>query len=74
MKKEIKANINTQLILKFLKENNLSKKAFCEKYNYSLSSLNNVFKQNANINFSVVCKLSKILNIEVKDMFLNKKV
>jgi len=70
MKKKIIASLNTDLIYKFLKDNNLTKSGFCKKYNFSLSSLNNILKCNANICFSKIFKLTKFLQIELKDIFI----
>lgn len=44
LKEKTMTEIDTTLILKYLKDNNLTKKAFCEKCNISLYTFNNAIK------------------------------
>lgn len=57
-----------KLIKKFIKENNLTKKAFCEMCHISVSRLNRVFL-GKNVYISVYFKIAKVLDIPVYKIF-----
>ena len=71
MRKNLKNKkvINTCVIENYLKDNNLSKNKFCKNYNFSISTLNNILKNNLHINIKVIFKLAKIINIKVSELF-----
>ena len=71
MRKNLKNKkvINTCVIDNYLKDNNLSKNKFCKNYNFSISTLNNILKNNLHINIRAIIKLAKIINIKVSELF-----
>ncbi len=71
MRKNLKNKkvINTCVIENYLKDNNLSKNKFCKNYNFSISTLNNILKNNLHINIKAIFKLAKIINIKVSELF-----
>lgn len=71
MRKNLKNKkvINTCIIENYLKDNDLSKNKFCKNYNFSISTLNNILKNNLHINIKAIFKLAKIINIKVSELF-----
>lgn len=68
-KLENKKVINISVIENYLKDTNLSKNKFCKNYKFSISTLNNILKNNLNINIKAIFKLAKIINIKVSELF-----
>lgn len=66
----MKKVIKTQVIENYLINNKLSKAKFCEINNFSLSTLNNVLKNNLKIKISALFKLAKIMKVEVIDLLI----
>ena len=62
MKKDIKLNVDTELISEYMKSNNLTKKEFCRQSGISISALANVLKGN-NFTSDTLRKLVKIVNV-----------
>ena len=61
--------IKTELIEKFIKENNLSKSKFCEMCKISQSTLNRIMTNRENFRIIALFKIARVLNNEVYKMF-----
>ena len=61
--------IKTELIEKFIKENNLSKSKFCEMCKISQSTLNRIMTNSGNFRIIALFKIARVLNNEVYKMF-----
>lgn len=60
--------MNIKLIDDYIKNNNLTKKAFCEKCGISLYTLNNLYK-NKSTRVSKIIKVIIVLGCSAKDFF-----
>ena len=58
-----------ELIDKYLKENKISKTAFCKLNKISPSTLKNIYLQNGNISLPRVFKIIDTLKVKTKDFF-----
>ena len=65
----MKKIFNTEIIERYLKENDISKKEFCLACKIPLSTLNKIFKHNTDFDIVHLFRLAFYLNIEVKDLF-----
>ena len=61
--------IKTELIEKFIKENNLSKSKFCEMCKISQSTLNRIMTNSENFKIIALFKIARVLKIQVFEMF-----
>ena len=61
--------IKTELIAEYIKQNNLSKKKFCELSKISVATLNKVLSGKTNINFIAIFKIAKVMNINACELF-----
>ncbi len=68
MKDKIKLKVNTEFILNYIKENNLTKKEFCRQCGISPSTLNSILNGN-NIKLSSLKKLITKLNASFYQIF-----
>ena len=66
MKKMI---IKTSYIYEFLDKNNLTKKQFCDNYNFSYTTLNKILIKKSQIKLTTAIKMIKIINISL-DQFI----
>lgn len=66
----MKKDIETQVIENYLKTNKLSKARFCKDNNFSLSTLNNLLKNNLNVSTDALIKLARIMKIRVRDLII----
>ena len=57
-------------IIKYLKNNNLSKSAFCNLCKISMHTLNELLKGNAHINAFTCYRVSEVLNISLIDLVI----
>lgn len=64
---------NTEIILIFLKQNNLSKNAFCKLCKINPSVLNKILNQQTNFRTLSVFKIARVMNIHVKELFIKKE-
>ena len=60
--------IKTELIEKYLRENNLSKARFCKICKISPTTLKNLMT-NGSFRISAIFKVAKVLNVPVHEMF-----
>ncbi|MBQ7797942.1 MAG: hypothetical protein IJ371_02340 [Clostridia bacterium] len=60
--------INTQLIEKYIKDNNLSMTAFCKKCKIGLDTFYKIML-NKNVMTSSLYKISKCMNVEFSKIF-----
>lgn len=58
-----------KFIINFMKENNLSKTAFCKQCKISLRSLNKIFNDDPCLRLRTFSKISKVLNIKVYELW-----
>ncbi len=63
--------INTELIKKYMKDNNLSKREFARKCNLNVWNLDAVL-QGRNCRVVYFAKIAKAMNVQLKDLFLQK--
>lgn len=62
--------INTELILDYMKDNGLSKAAFCRQCKISTGTLQKLLSGNYKINVIVLFKIARVLNIEISALIL----
>lgn len=62
--------INVQRIQSYIRENKLSKKAFCEKCKISYHTLRKIFDKNFNVDITILFKIARVLNVGIKDLFV----
>lgn len=65
----MKNDIKTELIEKYIKDNNLSMTAFCKKCKIGLSVYKKIMSGSLKIRINSIVKIVKVLNIEIKDIF-----
>lgn len=63
---------NVEMVENYIKENKLTKKAFCEKCNISVTTLYKVLN-NKNVYLGTIYRIAKVIHIELKNMFKDKK-
>lgn len=68
----MRENFNTNAIIKYIKENKLSKVAFCRKCNISLYKLNKLLNNNFNIRISAFINIYNNTNIKISDLFIKQ--
>lgn len=61
--------IKTELITNFIKENNLSKAAFCKLCKISTGTLNRVLADNNALRISALFKIAKAIKIKLHELF-----
>lgn len=66
----MKEAANKKLILDFMKENNLSKKQFCERCGIGVAVLNKYLNNNSRFRISALSKIAKLIGVEIKDLFI----
>jgi len=69
MKREYKEKLRTDLINRYMKENNITKREFCKLCKISHSQLKRMYKNDFDFYIESLYKVCKILNVELKDMF-----
>ena len=69
MKREYKEKLRTDLINRYMKENNITKREFCKQCKISHSQLKRMYKNDFDFYIESLYKVCKILNVELKDMF-----
>ena len=65
----MKNTIKTELIENFIKDNNLSKRKFCEMCKISQSTLNKIMTNSENFRIIALFKIARVLKIQVFEMF-----
>ena len=65
----MKNKIKSDLIENFIKENNLSKRKFCEMCKISQSTLNKIMTNSENFRIIALFKIARVLKIQVFEMF-----
>lgn len=61
-----------ELIEEYRKNNNLSKKEFCDKCGIAYQSLQKINYKNYKYRIEAITKIAKTLNIEISDLFVNE--
>ena len=70
MKKEY---IKTDLIKQYIKDNNLSKTAFCKKFKISPATFKKIIEQDMNVNIVSIFKIAFAMEIRAHEIFCDKK-
>lgn len=65
----MKERIKTELIEKYMDENDVSLEEFCRISNICKSDIQKIFVQNFDFGIDVIFKLAKVLKIEVFELF-----
>ena len=65
----MKERIKTELIEKFMDENEVSLEEFCRISNICKSDIQKIFVQDFDFGIDVIFKLAKVLKIEVFELF-----
>lgn len=65
----MKERIKTELIEKYIDENDVSLEVFCNISNICKSDIQKIFVQNFDFGIDVIFKLAKVLKIEVFELF-----
>lgn len=68
----MKKIIKTEMILNYLKENNLTKKAFCQKCKIGTQILNKILRNQTNFNIVALFRIARQLEIEVCELFVKQ--
>ena len=61
--------INIQRIQSYIRENKMSKTAFCKKCNISYHTLQKILDNNFNGNVVILFNIARVLNVSIKDLF-----
>ncbi|MCI8499431.1 MAG: helix-turn-helix transcriptional regulator [Clostridia bacterium] len=56
-----------------MKDKNLSKSKFCKLCGFGMTTLNKIMNDDYSIHIDVLGKLSKTMNVEIKDLFTKQK-
>lgn len=67
------SSFNKKIILDFMKEHNLSKSKFCKLCGFGMTTLNKILNDDHSLRLNVLRKLSKTMDIEIKDFFTKQK-
>ncbi len=62
--------INIQRIQSYIRENKMSKTAFCKKCNISYHTLQKIFNNTFNGNIIILFKIARVLDVAIKDLFI----
>lgn len=65
----MKERIKTELIERFMNENNVSLEEFCKIADVCKNDIQKVFVQNFDFGIEVIFKLAKVLKIEAFELF-----
>ena len=65
----MKNKINIEIIEKFIKENKISKTAFCKMCKISLSTLNKIMTNDDSFRIIALFKIAKVIKVQVFQMF-----
>lgn len=65
----MKERIKTELIEKYMDENEVSLEEFCKISNICKSDIQKIFAQDFDFGIDVIFKLAKVLKIEVFELF-----
>lgn len=65
----MKERIKTELIEKYIDENDVSLEVFCNISNICKSDIQKIFVQDFDFGIDVIFKLAKVLKIEVFELF-----
>ena len=65
--------IKTEIIEKYMKDNNLSKKKLCQLCKISPSTLSKIMKNDRNFGIIALFKIARVMNIHIHELFENKK-
>ena len=68
----MKERIKTELIEKYMDENEVSLEEFCRISNICKSDIQKIFVQDFDFGIDVIFKLAKVLKIEVFELFEKK--
>ena len=68
-----KKYIKTDLIKQYLKDNNLSKTAFCKKCKISPATFKKIIEQDMDVNIVSIFKIAFAMEIRVHEIFCDKK-
>lgn len=68
----MKERIKTELIEKYMDENEVSLEEFCKISNICKSDIQKIFVQDFDFGIDVIFKLAKVLKIEVFELFEKK--
>ena len=66
-------SLKKKIILDFMKDKNLSKSKFCKLCGFGMTTLNKIMNDDYSIHIDVLGKLSKTMNVEIKDLFAKQK-
>lgn len=61
--------VKTELILNYMKENNLSKTAFCKKCKISTVTLKKILNNQENYRLFALFKIARVLNMRIHELF-----
>ena len=62
-----------QKIYQYMAKNKLSKKAFCEKAKINYQTFRQIEAQNMKVRLSSICRVCKVLEIKLHDIFIRFK-
>ena len=62
-------NINVEIISSYLKEQNLSKQAFCKKAKISKLSFDRVMNNDLNISLLVMFRIARTIGVSIHELF-----
>jgi len=62
--------VNTELITNYMRDNKLSKKAFCELCKISVGTLNKILN-NVHLRVTPYLKIARLLNVRMSELLVN---
>ena len=69
----MKKLIKTELIMNYIKNNNLTKKEFCKQCNISIYILNKILNYKTNIRITAFIKIAELLKIHMYELLEDEK-
>ena len=61
--------VNTKLIEKYIEENNLSKRKFCQICKINPSTLKKIMTNDGNLRITALFKITRVLNVYIHELF-----
>lgn len=68
-----KKYIKKELIEQYLKDNKLSKTAFCKKCKIAPSTFKKIIEQNTNVGIVAIFRIAFAMNLKVHEIFCDEK-
>lgn len=64
-----KNGVNVNKIIKYIKDEKLSKKEFCKRCEICVETLNKILRKKTNVGIVAIFKIAKIMEIDICQLF-----